>query len=150
MKGRHHPTAWPCTASMLVRRAGLPWTTHSIHGIVRPWLQKIDCPRSTRWPRQSFFPALTRKKAEGVTEAVEAYLAGISPDGAQRVLAAVARLLAITLEEAPGYARARLAAELRGVLAELGSQVHWENELAERRERREQDRAWAAADESLI
>ena len=35
---------------MLVRRSGLPWTTWSIHGIVRLWLRDNDCPQATRWP----------------------------------------------------------------------------------------------------
>jgi hypothetical protein len=59
-------------------------------------------------------------------------------------LAAVARLLAASLEEAPGYARARLARELVDVLAELGSRAERENDLAARREQRARDRAWAA------
>ena len=51
---REHPTAWPCTASMLVRRTGLPWTQHSIHEIVRPWLRKHNCPRGGRTHRPYF------------------------------------------------------------------------------------------------
>jgi hypothetical protein len=82
----------------------------------------------------------------GVTEAVDEYLGELRLEGAQNVWAAVARLLAASLEEAPGYARARLAHELRDLLAELGAEVERENDLASRRGKRRQDRAWAAGD----
>jgi hypothetical protein len=49
-----HPTAWPCTASMLVRRSGLPWTQFSIHKIVRPWLEAAGCPKGGRTYRPYF------------------------------------------------------------------------------------------------
>jgi hypothetical protein len=90
---------------------------------------------------------LPKKKADtSVIQAVDAYLGGIRLEGAQNALAAVARLLAASLEEAPGYARARLAHELRDLLTELGAQVDQENNLEARREQRRRDRAWAAGE----
>jgi hypothetical protein len=46
----------------------------------------------------------------------------------------------------PGYARARLAHELRDLLAELGAQVERENDLAGGGSSVVPDRAWAAGD----
>jgi hypothetical protein len=86
-----------------------------------------------------------RKKADGsVAHAVEAYLGDLALEGARRPLASVARLLAESLEAAPPYARARLARELRDLLAELEAQVARESEIAERRAKRERQRAWAS------
>jgi hypothetical protein len=69
-------------------------------------------------------------------------LADLPVDGAQRPLASVARLLAESLEAAPPYARARLAKELRDIIAELEAQAARENELVERREHRRRQSAW--------
>ncbi len=96
----------------------------------------------SRGRRQSDFPLLSRKKPDSVTGAVEAYLAELSLDGAQKPLASVARLLAESLLEAPPYARARLARELHDLLTELEAQAQRESELAERRNKRERERAW--------
>jgi hypothetical protein len=88
---------------------------------------------------------LTRKKADSsVAHAVEAYLADLSLNGAQKPLATVARLLAESLEAAPPYARARLARELRDMLTELEAQAERESEFAERRAQRARLRAWAS------
>lgn len=92
---------------------------------------------------------MSRKKADSsVKQAVAAYMAELSLDGAGKPLAAIAVLLAESLEAAPEYARGRLARELRDLLTDLDEQVARESELAERRaERREQNerqRAWAA------
>jgi hypothetical protein len=88
---------------------------------------------------------LTGKRADsGVTGAVEAYLGGLSLDGAQKPLASVAWLLAESLEAAPPYARARLARELHDLLTELEARASRESELAERRAKRERVRAWAS------
>ena len=57
-------------------------------------------------------------------------------------LAATALLLAESLEAAPEYARARLARELRDLLTELDAKTAWENEVAERREKRSRQSAW--------
>jgi hypothetical protein len=88
---------------------------------------------------------MARKGAEdGVTGAVEAYLADLPLNGAQRPLASVARLLAESLEAAPPYARARLARELHDLLTELEAQAARESELEERRAKRERQRAWVS------
>jgi hypothetical protein len=85
---------------------------------------------------------MARKRAEdGVTGAVDAYLADLPLNGAQRPLASVARLLAESLEAAPPYARARLARELHDLLTELEAQAVRESELAERRAKRERQRS---------
>jgi hypothetical protein len=88
---------------------------------------------------------MARKRAEdGVTGAVEAYLAELSLEGAQRPLASVARLLAESFEAAPPYARARLGRELRDLLTELEARAVRESELEERRRRRAGERAWVS------
>jgi hypothetical protein len=79
-----------------------------------------------------------------VCMAVEAYLAELQLDGAQRPLASVALLLAESLEAAPPYARARLARELHDLLTELEAQAARRSEIAERRERRARQRAWVS------
>jgi signal transduction histidine kinase len=85
---------------------------------------------------------LARKKTDSVTEAVEAYLAELTLDGAQKPLASVARLLAESLEAAPPYARARLARELHDLLTELEAQAARQSEMAEFREKRGRQSAW--------
>jgi hypothetical protein len=86
---------------------------------------------------------VTRKKAHTVTSSVEAYLASLPLTGAQKPLASTAIILAQSLEDAPGYARARLAKELRDLIVELDAQVARDNEMAERREaRRAKGSAW--------
>jgi hypothetical protein len=92
---------------------------------------------------------LSKRKADSsVKQAVAGYMAELSLDGAGKPLAAIAVVLAKSLEAAPEYARGRLARELRELLTDLDEQVARENELAERRaERRaqtERQRAWAA------
>jgi hypothetical protein len=75
------------------------------------------------------------------------YLDGVPARGAAQPLAALALLLAGSLEEAPEYARARLAHELRDVLTELEAlraEADRENEFAARREQRARSRAWVA------
>jgi hypothetical protein len=79
----------------------------------------------------------------GVTEAVDEYLGELRLEGAQNVSAAIARLLAASLDGAPGYARARLAHQLRDLLAELAAEVERESELEARRRQRRDERAWA-------
>jgi hypothetical protein len=54
-----------------------------------------------------------RKADSSVNAEVSAYVDGLALEGAQKPLATVAVLLAESLEAAPGYARARLARELR-------------------------------------
>jgi hypothetical protein len=78
--------------------------------------------------------------------AVDAYLAGMRLNGSAPVLGALARVLAASLEESPAYARARLAAELRAVLAELGEleqDAAYRGELADRRAARKRQARWA-------
>lgn len=76
---------------------------------------------------------MAKKKTPSLTAAVEGFLAGLSMDGSGTVLGALTPELARTFEAAPEYARGRLAAELRTLLAVLDAQQAWENELAERR-----------------
>jgi hypothetical protein len=72
-----------------------------------------------------------------------AYLDGLDLDGAQKPLASVAVLLARSLEDAPSYARARIARELRDIIVELEAQTARASEMAERREaRRRRGSAW--------
>jgi hypothetical protein len=92
---------------------------------------------------------VSRKKAgNSMKAAVAGYMAELSLEGAGKPLAAIAVLLAESLEAAPEYARGRLARELRELLVNLDEQVARENELAQRRaERRaqnERQRTWAA------
>jgi hypothetical protein len=78
--------------------------------------------------------------------AVDAYLAAMRLNGSAPVLGALASVLAASLEESPAYARARLAAELRAVLAELGEleqDAAYEGELAARRAARKRQTRWA-------
>jgi hypothetical protein len=62
---------------------------------------------------------MARKKAVGLSETVGRYVEGLRLGGAEEVRAVLARLLAESFEEAPAYARARIAAELRVLVAEL-------------------------------
>jgi hypothetical protein len=87
--------------------------------------------------------SLPKKKPPNLIAAVEAFLAGLSLDGSRTVLGALTVELARTFEAAPEYSRARLAAELRTLVAELEAQQALESELAERRAQRERQRAWA-------
>jgi hypothetical protein len=88
---------------------------------------------------------MSRKRTDAnVTQALEAFLSELPLSGAQRPLAAVARNLAVSLEAAPEYARARLARELRELLTELEAQTARASELAERREKRARQRAWVS------
>jgi NTP pyrophosphatase (non-canonical NTP hydrolase) len=91
---------------------------------------------------------LAKKASDsGVAGAVDAYLAELTLDGRQKPLASLARLLAESLEAAPEYARARLAKELRELLAavaELAAQAARESEFEERREARRRSARWAA------
>jgi hypothetical protein len=50
---------------------------------------------------------------------VAGFLADLRLEGPQRVLGSLALELAEALEEAPGYSKARLARELRGLVSEL-------------------------------
>jgi len=59
------------------------------------------------------------------------------------VLGALLLELARAFEAAPEYARGRLAAELRTLVTELQAQAVRESEIAERRAKRERQRAWA-------
>lgn len=93
---------------------------------------------------------MTKKTASnnGVPAAVEAYLTETPLNGAHKPLAAVARILAESLEAAPPYARARLAKELRDLLAEIDSKSAWDFEIAERREKRMRQGTWASNGET--
>jgi hypothetical protein len=99
-------------------------------------------------PRTLVFSVLEQEKADSsVKAAVAGYMVELALDGAGKPLAALAVLLAESLEVAPPYARGKLARELRELLVNLDEQVARENELAQRRaERRaqnERQRAWA-------
>jgi hypothetical protein len=56
---------------------------------------------------------------DGITFAVTAFLADLRLSGSERVLGALAIALAEAMDSAPGYAKGKLARELREVLALL-------------------------------
>jgi hypothetical protein len=63
-----------------------------------------------------------RRADSSVKAAVEAYLDGVRLEGAQKPLGALAVVLAESLGAAPGYARGKLARELRELLTVLDAQ----------------------------
>jgi hypothetical protein len=81
------------------------------------------------------------KADSSVKASTEAYLASLTLTGAQKPLAATARLLSASLEAAPTYAQARIAKELRDVLGQLTDQIARDDEMAERREARRERNA---------
>jgi hypothetical protein len=89
-----------------------------------------------------------RKADSSVKQAVAGYMSELTLVGAGKPLAALAVLLAESLEVAPPYARGKLARELRELLVNLDEQLARQNELEERRaarrEQNERQRAWAA------
>jgi hypothetical protein len=87
---------------------------------------------------------MAKKSPNGVPAAVAAYLdGGVKLQGAQVPLAAVARILAESLEAAPPYARASLARQLRDLLIDLEQKSDYELEIAERRAERLSQSQWA-------
>ena len=56
---------------------------------------------------------------DGITFAVKDFLAGLRLTGSERVLAALAIALAEAMDAAPGYAKGKIAHELREVLEVL-------------------------------
>jgi hypothetical protein len=63
---------------------------------------------------------VTQKKSQSaITFAVTDFLAGLRLTGSERVLGALALALAEAMDAAPGYAKGKIARELREVLAEL-------------------------------
>lgn len=82
-------------------------------------------------------------KTPSLPVAVETYLNETALNGAQQPLAALARLLAESLEAAPPYARASLARQLRDLLADLEEKSAWEFERAEQRAKRLSQSQWA-------
>jgi hypothetical protein len=92
---------------------------------------------------------MAKKSPNGVSAAVAAYLkGGVRLQGAQEPLAAVALLLAESLEAAPPYARAALARQLHSILSELEQKSDWELDIAERREKRMRQGTWASNGET--
>jgi hypothetical protein len=76
---------------------------------------------------------LSKRKADSsVKQAVAGYMAELSLDGAGKPLAAIAVVLAKSLEAAPEYARGRLARELRELLTDLDDRwlgrTSWRND----------------------
>jgi hypothetical protein len=70
-------------------------------------------------------PSVAEGKNSGLTGAVQAFVAGLSLAPSEQVVAALALLLAETIETSPAYSRARLATQLRSCVdrleeAELG------------------------------
>jgi hypothetical protein len=61
------------------------------------------------------------KKPLPLAESLEVFLGHLRLSAAEQVRAALARDLATAFAEAPAYARAKLAAELRELIAELES-----------------------------
>jgi uncharacterized protein with von Willebrand factor type A (vWA) domain len=85
---------------------------------------------------------MTKKKPDAaVATAVDEYVSGLSLEGAQGPLAALAKILAESVEEAPAYARANLARQLRELLTDLAAEAHRSAEWAERQAEREARRA---------
>jgi hypothetical protein len=70
------------------------------------------------------------RRGKGPAAAVEGFVAGLELEGAEDVLGRVAVELADALEEAPLYAKARLARELRELVAELKVQAVRKSEQA--------------------
>jgi hypothetical protein len=70
-----------------------------------------------------FPPSVTEKKSspsvDGISFAVTDFLAGLRLSGSERVLGSLALALAEAMDSAPGYAKGKLARELREVLALL-------------------------------
>jgi DNA anti-recombination protein RmuC len=75
---------------------------------------------------------MTKKAAGTVAAAVDKYVSGLSLEGAQGPLASLARILAESVEEAPAYARANLARQLRELLTDLAAEARRAAEWAER------------------
>ena len=59
------------------------------------------------------------KSPEAITVAVTDFLAGLRLSGSERVLGALALALGEAMDDAPGYAKGKLARELREIMAEL-------------------------------
>jgi hypothetical protein len=76
------------------------------------------------------------KREKGPAAAVEGFVAGLELEGAEDVLGRVAVDLAGALEEAPLYAKARLARELRELVAQLKVQAVKKSEQEARRRQR--------------
>jgi hypothetical protein len=77
---------------------------------------------------------MSKRKADSdVKQAVAEYLAGLTLEGSRKPLAAVAVLLAESLEASPEYARARIAKELRELLGMLDAVDAREAQMAERK-----------------
>lgn len=87
-------------------------------------------------------------KTPSLPAALETYLSETPLTGAQEPLAALARLLAESLEAAPAYARASLARQLRDLLTDLEEKSAWEFERAERRAERMRQGSWASNGET--
>jgi hypothetical protein len=67
-----------------------------------------------------FSPSVAQKKIpDGISFAVTDFLAGLRLSGSERVLGALAIALAEGMDSSPPYVKARLAKELREVLALL-------------------------------
>ena len=79
----------------------------------------------------------TSKQKNGPVAAVKTFVAGLELEGAEDVLGRVAIELAGALEEAPSYAKARLARELRECIAGLQQRADEVEHLRARRAQRE-------------
>jgi hypothetical protein len=63
---------------------------------------------------------VTQKKSHSaITALVTDFLAGLQLTGSERVLGALALALAEAMDAAPGYAKGKIARELREILVEL-------------------------------
>jgi hypothetical protein len=74
---------------------------------------------------------MPKRKPVTLAAAVERWVAGLRVNGAVGVQAALALQLAESFEQAPPYARARLAAELRALLAEVEEAEELAEDLGE-------------------
>jgi hypothetical protein len=68
----------------------------------------------------SKFPSVAQeKKHAGITVVVVDFLADLRLSGSERVLGALALALAEAMDADPGYAKGKIAHELRGILGDL-------------------------------
>jgi hypothetical protein len=70
-------------------------------------------------PVRKSLPVAEKKSQDAITFAVTAFLADLRLSGSERVLGALAIALAEGMDSSPPYVKARLARELREVLALL-------------------------------
>ena len=78
-----------------------------------------EAPSDDSSPVTNISPVTQKKAHSAITFAVTDFLAGLRLTGSERVLGALALALAEAMDAAPGYAKGKIAHELREILAEL-------------------------------